>query len=167
MSQVFEQIFGRFKANQIVIATDGDAWLLKLQAPVAGYLSKLLVQQATGTPVAFKVDVLNAIGSQTPGEISTPGSVFPAGGAWQMTRVIPQQSGTAGQQVALFTPFGYPFRNMDGPDPTRSGVSQSPLSAGQTGYTNAQRNIYVLLQPASGAGANAQWEIAANMWSDI
>ena len=43
MSQVYEQVFGRLKSNQIAIATDGDAWLLQLKAPVVGFLSKLLV----------------------------------------------------------------------------------------------------------------------------
>ena len=36
MAQVFEQIFGRFKSNQITIATDGDAYLLKIPALPAG-----------------------------------------------------------------------------------------------------------------------------------
>ena len=38
MAQVFEQIFVRFKANQITISNDGDAWLLPVKAPVAGFL---------------------------------------------------------------------------------------------------------------------------------
>ena len=83
-----------------------------------------------------------------------------------MARVIAQQSGTAGAQLGDFTPFGQPFRNQDGPDPVRSGVSQSPLSNGPTSYTNAQRYLSVLLQPASGAGANAEWKAAVS-WTDI
>ena len=43
MSQVVEQVFGRLKSNPITIATDGDAWLLQLKVPPAGFLSKLLV----------------------------------------------------------------------------------------------------------------------------
>jgi hypothetical protein len=88
MPQVFEQIFGRFKSNPITIVTDGNAYLLQVKPPPVGFISKLLVQQAVGTGVAFKVDVLNAIGNMTPGEIATPASVFPAGGAWQMICVI-------------------------------------------------------------------------------
>ncbi|HEY7425167.1 MAG TPA: hypothetical protein VH682_13130 [Gemmataceae bacterium] len=98
----------------MVNPTDVNYYLFQVKMPPAGYRAELLVQQASGTNVAFKVDVLNSACGQTPGSLQP--SAFPAGGVWQMARVIAQQSGTAGAQVGDFTPFGQPFRNQDGPD---------------------------------------------------
>jgi hypothetical protein len=106
MSQVYEQIFGRLKSSQITIATDGDVYLLQVRMAPAACLAKLLVQQASGTNVAFKVDVLNSNCGQTSGEL--PASAFPAGGVWQTALVIPQQRGTSGQQLGLFIPWATP-----------------------------------------------------------
>jgi len=49
MSQAIEQIFSRQNNNVVVIATDGNFFLLQIKMPPAGYLAKLLVQQATGS----------------------------------------------------------------------------------------------------------------------
>ena len=67
---------GEQKSNPITMATDGDWWVLQVKVPPTGYLSKLLVQQPSGTPVAFKVDVLKAVGNVTRSR-RTPGFRIP------------------------------------------------------------------------------------------
>jgi hypothetical protein len=141
MFQVYERVYSLLKGNPISIAVNGDAYLLQIPFMPVGFLTKVLVEQIQGASVTFTVDVFNSSLGLTPGEIS--GLVLPP--SWKQYHILDQLSGTAGGQVKSYVTAGNPYRNQDGPDPVRSGVSAAGLGPG---FTNAQRFIYVLLQPA-------------------
>lgn len=161
MSQVIERVYDRINGKQITIPVDGNAYLLQVPFPEFGFLTKVLVQQAVGTPVAFTVNVLNSNCGVTPNQGFNP-ATLPNG--WQNRRVVNPLAGVASQQAQGFTPAGNPFRNMDAPDPNKVGQNASGLGAN---YTNAMRFIYILIQPASGAGANSTWEVAINCFTGV
>jgi hypothetical protein len=164
MSQVIERAYDRINGKQIVIPTDGNAYLLQVPFPSFGFLTKVLVQQAVGTNVAFTVNVLNSNCGLPVNTGFNPASL-PNG--WQNRRVVNPLAGVAGQQAQGFTPAGNPFRNLDGPDPVRTGSPAVQPAGQQAAYTDAPRAIYILLQPVAGAGANSQWEVAINGFTGV
>jgi hypothetical protein len=174
MIQVMEWCASRIRGNQLVIAGSGNALLQKVPFFPFGFLSKVIAQQMDGTNVAFTVNVLNSgLGLLSPGqtsvEIANPATTLPAG--WEMFRIMDVLTAIAGARATNYIPGGIPYRNLDGPDPARSGVSKANLSTpinqgGQTAYTDAQRCIYVLFQPAAGA-AGAHWELAVTGFNNV
>jgi hypothetical protein len=163
MIQIIEWNFTRLKNTAITIVNGGNIYLAKVPFFPWGFVSKVLAQQASGTSVNFTVDVLNSNLGLTPGELQP--SQLPPG--WQMTRVINTLNGPTGQQASLFLGYGQPYRNQDGPDPIRTGQSLAATSAGQTAYTNAQRYLYVLLQPDGNPGNNSVWEVTVSGWINL
>ena len=181
MAQVYERVYGRLanqrasgsgygsgsgfgpnaSGSELTIVTDGNYYLLQVPFFQFGFLTKLLVQQSAGTNVGFTVDVLNSSCGLTPGEI-TPTQLNTQNG-WQQYRIVNPLSATAGSQAQGFTPAGNPYRNLDGADKTRSGVSQAGVGSG---FTNASRYIYVLIKPSSGTGGNSKWEVAVNGFTE-
>ena len=149
MTQVIDKVYSRRTNTQLV--TTGTAYLLKVPMPAFGFVTKVLVQKVGGG--SFTVDVLNSALGLTPGNIN-PASL-PA--SWPVYKVMPQAAGASGV-AAAFAPAGWAYRNADGPDPVRTGTTAS----GGGSYTDASRNIYVLIQ-----GAADTYEVALTVSTGV
>jgi hypothetical protein len=153
MPQNIEILYDGIKSNPINIVTDGNGYLLQVKVRPSAFLYKVVVDQNSGTPVGFTVDVLNSKLGLTPGEQAAP-ITLPSG--WRGRRVTATLTAIANAAAEDFTPAGNAYRNSDGPDTT----SQTGAASVGSGFTNAQTYIYVLLRPSAGAGANSKWNIA-------
>jgi hypothetical protein len=113
-----------------------------VKLPYAGFVKKLVVRQVSGPSVGFTVDLYRAKVVETSEGSAT--STLHA----DLARIIPSQTGTAGNSVVLLVPdYGYVYMNSDG-----------GLSPG------GERQIYLAISHAAQASVT-KWDVAIGIVS--
>jgi hypothetical protein len=154
--------------SPVTISHDGDYYFLTVPLFAYGFVSRVLVNQVTGTPVQFSVELLSCglgLGYTSLGEMSP--TTFNSITGWQNYRIVSTIGpNPAGTQAQVFTPAGNVFRNQDGgANNPIAGVSSAGYGSGP-GYTDAVKNVYVVIQPTLGSGGVSTWNVNVAGYSE-
>ena len=145
MEQVYTRLYsddarngGVPRAQPSITIGAGKQRCTTVKFPAFGRITELSVKQASGTNVAFTVELLNSKFPFTP-DVDQTAPATP-NDELEMYRAVPKQTGTSGNAVELDPgDTGYPFRNMDG------------------GYTDQQNFIYLVIIPTASPDAST-WD---------
>lgn len=135
------------KGNALTVRTDGNYLIAVIRAAAPeGKLVRFTVRQVTGTAVGFKVDWLDSIVGPglVLGEFTPATNPVPPDPILDLYRIMQQTVATAGASAHnLADQAGYSYTNQD------------------TNFSNRPREIYMILQPNAGGGANTTWEVTS------
>jgi len=131
---------GAPKALPAIVITAGNKRSVAVPFPTEGYLTRLVIKQTDGTPVAYDVELLDSELPYPEGESLV---ADPAADDVELYRIIPQQNvGIPGDVLEITNKeHGYPFHNQDGT------------------FTDNQRKIYLVIIPDS-AVDDTTWDVS-------
>lgn len=130
-----------------IVITLGKLKCVTVPFPSEGRVTKVVVTQVAGTPVAFSVELLAGAKPYPPDQEQT--IPFTTLADVDMFQVIDEQPGSLGVAMELIgNNTGYPFVNLDG----------SP--------TNNIRKLYLVIIPTS-AGDDTTWDAAITCETDV
>ncbi len=140
------KVYKYIKTGQNAISiTAGNNAFVKVPLAPEGALSKFVIRQASGTSVAYDVDLFDT-GILVEGIHST---ALPADA--ELYRVFPLKQGTSGSTIAEYTTgeLGYSYKSMDG-------ASQ----------TKAARHLWLHIRPTA-SGTTTTWQVTIVVENDI
>lgn len=141
MQNVYERILRQSTGTALIVPADESPRCFIIPFIPAGLLKKLIVKQAGGTPVAFKVNLYNAhvVATEEPGVSS---SLVPEDIDKDLCKIIPEQEQTTpGAAMSLFSEDGFAFRNTMGT------------------HSDPRRELYLEIDPTTPSD-DTTWEVA-------
>jgi hypothetical protein len=134
------------KARAPITITAGNLRSVPVAFLTEGYITRLVIKQTGGTPVAAVVEVLD---SKIPFPVGQYAVATAAADDIELYRIIAQQAVTSGAALTLIhEEYGFPFHNQDGT------------------FSDNQRYIYIVIKPTSSLDTTT-WEMAITGHNEI
>lgn len=138
------------KASAPLTVTANKMTCFQIPFPSEGFMERVVVYQATGTPVAFSVEILNSRIPYPPGDYTNGASPVDKLENYRIqSPATAALSALAGAVITVGDEnFGDGYRNVDG------------------GWTLNQRYVYLLINPTSNT-TTTTWNVMLQARTDI